>query len=91
MALAKQRMIYCTGTVDSSARRHIVRCERRRASDGAAVCHDHCGTTLCGCAVKRIYPFQPAAMLRRSGRDADDCPDCLDMYLSQKSRSPDYR
>lgn len=69
-------------TIFATAARHIIRCERRRAVDGAATYHAHDGITLCGRAAQSVSPWRPAKSLIASGVC---CPTCEDKFAALRS------
>lgn len=72
-------LIYCRSGQGSG---HIVRAERKRASDGAAILHNAESMTLCGKPAIAVNPFVSASSVMRAG----GCCECVNLWYDRDDR-----
>ena len=78
--------VVCKTTNGSETLNHIAKCERLRASDGAAINHITAAQSLCGRPVESSRPFSNPWEELATAAASRACQTCLDVLGDERIR-----
>lgn len=84
MAIAASKPMTTEKVYSIANTNHIAKLTRHRDGEtGIVTEHTHCGTTLCGAAIRDVEPYKPANLLTGILR-VYGCFDCVNLWFDAR-------